>query len=74
MREFIKKGLGAIGAFCTLGSAMFWHLSADANSASLSLSGEAAKVFIDVATKENLYAAYFAVVAGLALSIATILD
>lgn len=77
MKRAIAKGLGALGALCSLGSGLFWYLSA-----SVQLdSGPNLKTVLSSAEKltllinqYNFWAACSAALAGVVIGLAIFLD
>lgn len=74
MKTIFRKGLGVVAAISSLASGVLWHLSADAQLKSTSAALDVAKNLATISAQENLWAAYAAAVAGLALAIALILE
>ncbi|MCV2355409.1 hypothetical protein LNV09_14740 [Paucibacter sp. B2R-40] len=69
-----RKFLGVVAAISSLASGLLWHLSADAQIKSTSAALDVAANLATLAAQQNLWAAYAAAVAGLALSIALIVE
>jgi len=77
---FLKNVLATIASFASLFSGLFWHLSAKAAADSATATGttpaalQAARDLASLSIHQNIWAAYAASVAGVALAIALILD
>jgi len=74
MKVVFRKLLGVIAAISSLASGLFWQLSADAQIKSAAATAEAAKQLATLSVHQNLWAAYGAAIAGLALAIALIFE